>query len=55
MMTLLEAVREVLGTSEPWFDGGMWQYHLMFEYLVCALILLIVVSSVFKIVCRLFK
>lgn len=60
MQTVLEAVRTVLG--EPDFYRQMtntssysWDYGLMVEYLVSAMILCIVVSSVFKIIARVFK
>lgn len=59
MQTVLNAVRAVLGSPDFYIENGnysgTWDYGLMIEYVVCAMILCIVVSSVFKIVGRLFK
>lgn len=55
MTTIIEAMREVLGAPSPWVVDGVVHYELMFEYLASVLLLLIVVSSVFKILCRIFK
>lgn len=60
MQTVLEAVRDVLGT--PTFYHSMtgtsnptWDYGLMIEYLVAGMLLLVVVSSIFKLLLRMFK
>ncbi len=60
MQTILDALRAVLG--EPDFykqltssSNYTWDYAAMIEYMVGALILCIVVSSVFRIVALLFK
>ena len=60
MDTIIEALRAVLG--EPDFYKQMtstsnytWDYGAMIEYLCGAIILMIVVSSIFKIVARFFK
>lgn len=64
MDTVIQALRKVLGTPDFWRQlpnnsGGLsnyqWDYAAMIEYLVAALLLLIVVSSVFKILVRVFK
>lgn len=59
MASILEALRVILG--EPDFYKQLsstgnytWDYAAMIEYLVGALILLIVVSSVFKILVKVF-
>lgn len=52
MQTLLQSVREILGTADFYIENGnysgSWDYGAMCEYFVCALLLLIVVTSVFK-------
>lgn len=60
MQTVLEALRSILG--EPDFYKQMtsssnytWDYGAMIEYFVAALLLLIVVSSVFKFIMKLVK
>lgn len=57
MKTLLEALREILGVPEFYItDGslaGSWDYGAMIEYFVGALILCIVVASVFRFIGRL--
>lgn len=59
MQTVLEAIRTVLG--EPDFYHQMtnstnytWDYGLLIEYLVSAIILMIVVSWVFRFLGKLF-
>ena len=53
MQTVIEALREIIG--EPDFYAQMtsignytWDYGAMLEYAVAAMVVLIVVSSVFK-------
>lgn len=59
MQTIIDALRDVLG--EPHFyhvlngSNPTWDYSAMIEYMVGAIVLLIVVSSIFKIVLRIFK
>lgn len=59
MQTILEALRAVLGEPNFYDAGsgysGSWDYGLMIEYFVGALILCIVVSSVFRIIALLFR
>ncbi len=59
MQTVLEALRSVLGTADFYIENGnysgSWDYGAMIEYIVAALLLLIVVSSVFKFIYKLVK
>lgn len=53
MNTLLEGLREIIGTPEFYVRLGSqsnytWDYGAMIEYFVAAIILMIVVSSIFK-------
>lgn len=52
MNTLLEGLREIIGTAEFYIESGSysgsWDYGAMIEYMACVLILLVVVSSVFR-------
>lgn len=59
MQTILEALREVLGTPDFYKrltdnSNYTWDYGAMLEYFVGAIILMIVVSSIFKLVSKLF-
>ena len=52
MQTVIEALRSILGTPDFYkvmsgYDKYSWDYGAMIEYFVGALILLIVISSVF--------
>lgn len=60
MDTVINALRQVLGNPNFYKQIGpnssySWDYGAMIEYLVGALLVLIVVSSVFKFVLRLTK
>ena len=60
MDTVINALRQVLGNPNFYKQMGSsssysWEYGAMIEYLVGALLVLIVVSSVFKFVLRLTK
>lgn len=60
MQTVIEALRSILGQPEFYrvLESGRtatWDYGAMIEYFVAALILLIVVSSVFKFIMKLVK
>lgn len=52
MTTLLEALRDIVGTADFYITNGnysgTWDYGAMTEYLCCVLILCIVISSVFR-------
>lgn len=54
MQTIVENLRVVLGVPS-FYVNGVLSYDLMFEYFVAALLLLIVVSSVFKILVGVFS
>lgn len=60
MQTVIEALRSILGTPDFYkvmsgYDKYTWDYGAMIEYFVASLILLIVISSVFKFLMKLFK
>ncbi|MBQ8869368.1 MAG: hypothetical protein IJ027_06610 [Oscillospiraceae bacterium] len=59
MQTILSALRSILGEPAFYDAGtgysGSWDYGLMIEYLVGALILMIVISSVFRFLMLLVK
>lgn len=48
MKSILESLRDVLGVPELQLPDGSWDYGAMIEYFVGAVILCIVVSSVFR-------
>lgn len=53
MTTVLEALREILGTPDFYVQMGSnssysWDYAAMIEYFVGAVVLCVVVSSVFR-------
>lgn len=48
MGTLLENLRQVLGTPSFYISEGVWNYAAMIEYFVGAVILCIVITSVFR-------
>ena len=52
MTTLLEALRDIVGTADFYISNGnysgSWDYGAMTEYLCCVLILCIVIASVFR-------
>ena len=58
MQTIIEALRDVLGEANFYTQSGSyngtWDYGAMIEYFVGATVLLIVVSSIFKIVVKMF-
>lgn len=57
MQTILESLRAVLGTADFYNTdsgyNGSWDYGAMIEYFVGAVILCIVVSSVFRLLGKL--
>lgn len=60
MQTVIQALRQILGTPDFYKqmtanNSYSWDYGAMIEYFVGALILLIVISSVFKFLMKLFK
>ena len=52
MTTVLEAVREIIGQADFYIQNGnysgTWDYGAMIEYMVCAMILIVVIASVFR-------
>ena len=52
MKPILESLREILGTANFYVDGS-WDYSAMIEYFVGAVVLCIVISSVFRFVGKL--
>lgn len=59
MQTVIEALREILGVPEFYVKLGTstnysWDYGAMIEYFVGALILMIVIASVFRLITKLF-
>lgn len=62
MQTLIESLRAILGDTSDWYvvlntgtNQRTWDYGAMFEYMVASMLLIIVVSSVFKILVNVFK
>ena len=60
MQTLIEALRDIIGTPDFYRQmGGMnnytWDYGAMIEYIVASLLVLIVVSWVFRFIKWLFS
>lgn len=60
MQTVIDALRSILGEPDFYKQMGntnnySWDYGAMIEYFVAALLLLIVVSSVFKFIMKLLK
>lgn len=57
MNTLLEGLREIIGTADFYIENGSysgtWDYGSMIEYMACVLIVLVVVSSVFRLLGKL--
>lgn len=54
MTTVIEALRQILGNPDFYINNGnysgSWDYGAMIEYMVGAMILCIVVSSVFRLI-----
>ena len=48
MNTILEGLRQILGPAAFQLADGVWDYAAMIEYFVGAVLLCIVVSSVFR-------
>lgn len=63
MDTLINAIREVLGTPTFWtefetnnsYSSWNWNYGAMLEYMIAGILLCVVVSSVFKFIRCLLK
>lgn len=52
MTSILETLRDIIGTADFYIENGnysgSWDYGAMVEYFVAALVLCIVISSVFR-------
>ena len=59
MNTIIEGLRTILGTPDFYIESSgyssTWDYGAMIEYFVGAVILCVVVSSVFRILVRAFS
>ena len=57
MQTIIESLRQILGSADFYEVNsgysGSWDYGAMIEYFVAALILCIVISSVFRLLGKL--
>lgn len=53
MQTMIQSLRQILGSPELQLSDGTWNYAAMIEYFVAAVILCIVVSSVFRFIGKL--
>ena len=51
MKPLIESLREILGPAD-FFIEGAWDYGAMIEYFVAAVILTVVVTSVFRFIVK---
>lgn len=53
MQTVINALRQILGTPDFYIDNGnynsTWDYGSMIEYAIAGILVIVVVSSVFKI------
>lgn len=58
MQSVLDSLRDIIGTPDFYIESsgysGSWDYGAMIEYFVAAILLVVVVSSVFRIISRLF-
>lgn len=58
MQSILNAWRSVVGTADFYLENGnysgTWDYGAMIEYICVSLLVLVVVSSVFRILGKLF-
>lgn len=54
MQTVIDALREILGTPDFYIEGSnyssTWDYGAMIEYAIAGILVIVVVSSVFKII-----
>lgn len=53
MQTVIDALRDILGTPDFYIEGNnyssTWDYGAMIEYAIAGILVIVVVSSVFKI------
>ncbi len=59
MQTVLQSLRSILGVADFYIENGnysgSWDYGAMVEYMLCGLILLVVISSIFRFLTNLVK
>lgn len=55
MQSLINSMREIIGNPQFYLSDGSWDYGSMIEYIGALLLVLIVVSSVFKLILNLSK
>lgn len=53
MKPIIESLRDVLGAPELLLPDGSWDYAAMIEYFVAAVVLCIVIASVFRFIGKL--
>ena len=53
MKTVIQSLREILGAPVFQLQDGTWDYGAMIEYFVAAVIVCIVISSVFRFIGKL--
>lgn len=54
MTSIIESMRAVIGTPDFILGEGVVDFGAMIEYIIAALLLVVVVSSVFKVIVRWF-
>lgn len=56
MQSIIEALRDIVGNADFYVQsgnyGGTWDYGAMIEYFCGVLILCIVISSIFRLLCK---
>lgn len=59
MTTILNALRDIIGEADFYITSGSysgsWDYGAMIEYLLAGLVLLVVISNIFKFIYKLCK
>lgn len=59
MTTILQALRDIIGAADFYIENGnysgTWDYGAMIEYLLAGLVLLVVISNIFKFIHKLAK
>lgn len=59
MTTILEALQDIIGEADFYITNGSysgtWDYGAMIEYLLAGLVLLVVISNIFKFIYKLCK
>lgn len=59
MQTLIQYLRQIIGTPDFYIDNGnyqsTWDYGAMLEYIICGVIVCIIIAGVFKLLRSAFK